>query len=151
MDVRTLLNAKGNGIFTVRPDESIESAVKVLRRHNIGAAIVCAKFGETLGIISERDVIRGLAEHGAAILKREVHELMTYRTISCLPTCDIRSAMEKMMNNNIRHLPVVDENGNLEGMVSMRDLNRTQVELMEAEAAVLKDVATVSQAARVMR
>jgi CBS domain-containing protein len=145
------LQQKGSSVIAVRPDETIGALIQVLRHHNIGAAVVRARFGEVLGIISERDVMRGLAEYGADALRREVHELMTYRTISCRPEESIRDAAASMNRHNIRHLPVVDGNGSLEGMISLRDVNRVQLEQAEAETAVLRDYATVSQTLRVLR
>lgn len=150
MDVRALLKEKGDSVHTVRPEETIETLIKALKRHNIGAAVVCARYGEVLGVVSERDVVRAIAARGASALKQEVHELMTYRTISCRPDDDVKSVMEKMDHHNIRHMPVIDTMG-LVGMLSIRDVNRARVALIEMEAAVLKDVATAARTANAMR
>lgn len=150
MDVRSLLKEKGDSVHTVRPDESVESLTKALKRHNIGAAVVCARYGEVLGIVSERDVVRAIAVRGAAALKQEIHELTTYKTISCTPDEDLKSVMEKMDRHNIRHMPVIDSSG-LVGMLSMRDVNRARVAVIEMEAAVLKDVATAARTAQALR
>ena len=147
MDARTMVQQKGGRVVSVRYKDTVEGVMKVLSRHNIGAAVVRAKFGELLGIISERDIVRGLEKYGVSALNKEIHELMTNKVISCNPTDDLRHVMEKMRHYGVRHLPVA-EGDNLEGMISMRDLIHVLLQEADLQAGILQDAARTAVLAR---
>jgi len=147
MDARAMTQGKGGRVVSVNYKDTVEAAMKVLSRHNIGAAVVRAKFGELLGIVSERDIVRGLEKHGATVLNKEIHELMSANVISCRPEDDLRDVMEQMRRHGVRHLPVA-QGDSLEGMISMRDLIHVLLEEADLEAGVLQDAARTAVMAR---
>ena len=119
--VSDILRHKGYRVVTVAPDHSIASVVELLTGNRIGATPVVDENGRLLGIISERDIIRGLAEYGDAVLALAADRLMTREVISCSLGDPIVGLMEVMTNRRIRHLPVVKD-GTLRGIVSIGDV-----------------------------
>ena len=118
--VAELLKAKPARVVQVSPDESVLEAIKVLASEDVGAAIVMT--GERLaGILSERDYTRKVILKGRASESTRVEEIMTRNVIVVTPRAKARDCMALMIENNIRHLPVVD-NGRVIGMVSIRDI-----------------------------
>ena len=133
--VLDVLKHKGDNVVTVVPDQTIASVADALTRNRIGATPVADQNGRLIGIISERDIIHGLAEYGDAVLGLPVDRLMTHDVVTCSLEDAIVGLMEVMTNRRIRHLPVV-ENGRLRGIVSIGDvvkpcLAETQFELDE--------------------
>ncbi len=120
MQVQTLLATKGARVFTVRPEESLKQAARLLREHNIGALVVVNASGAPLGILSERDIVRALSERDEA-LAQPVRAAMTRELIAGSPTDDVRSVMQTMIDQHFRHLPILDE-GALVGIISIRDV-----------------------------
>jgi CBS domain-containing protein len=125
MRVDELLSRKGPRIISVRFDETVETAAKILRDENIGAIVVkdvCANEGEVVfGMFSERDFVHAIISRGPGILKKPVSSLMTPNVISCNPRDDVAKAIELMKNHHIRHLPVIDGT-DLIGVISIRDI-----------------------------
>jgi CBS domain-containing protein len=118
--VAELLRAKPSRVVSVRPDQSVLEAIKVLATEDIGAAIVMT--GERLaGIFSERDYTRKVVLKGRASDTTRVEEIMTPNVVVVSPRTRSRECMQLMTEKNIRHLPVVDE-GRVVGMVSIRDI-----------------------------
>ncbi|GMG83758.1 CBS domain-containing protein [Paralimibaculum aggregatum] len=144
MKVEEILKAKGQEVVTVRPSESIATFAHRLRMAGIGAMIVSEDGARMDGIISERDVVRGLAEYGANCLTMAVSNLMTSRVVTCGPADSIAQIARLMTQNRIRHLPVVDGR-RLVGLVSIGDVVKHRFEEMELEAHVLRDIATASR------
>jgi CBS domain-containing protein len=139
MDVDGILRAKGATVVTIRPDQTIADLVRGLREERIGAMVVSEDGRAVLGIISERDVVRGLAERGARILDVRVSELMTRDVVSCAPRDTVKQVMAEMTRRRIRHLPVVAD-GALRGIVSIGDIVKNRLEEMETETNVLREV-----------
>ena len=127
MKVRSILERKGTRIVTVRVGETIATAVRLLKRDDIGALVVkdvCRTEGNTVvGILSERDIVRALDEHGPATLDMKVGDLMTGRVIHCIEDDDLDRVAELMREHRIRHLPVLEE-GRMVGIVSANDVLR---------------------------
>ncbi len=140
MKVAEILKQKGQDVISVRPTESIETLSHRLRLARIGAMVVLGEGGALDGIISERDVIHGIAEHGAHCLELTVADLMTTRVLTCTPDDSVTRISRTMTENRIRHLPVV-EGGNLVGVVSVGDVVKNRREEMSLEASVLRDIA----------
>jgi CBS domain-containing protein len=137
MNVETILRAKGSRVATIRPDETVGAAVKELISRNIGALIV-SEDGETVdGIISERDIVHGLVEHGAALLSLKVAEMMTRPVVTCRLSDGVDQLMAEMTNRRIRHFPVV-EDGRLRGIVSIGDVVKNRLDEIEYEAKSLR-------------
>jgi CBS domain-containing protein len=140
MSVSALLGGKGSHVATVRTTEKVSAAIGKLHQERIGALVVLDRWGKLAGMFSERDVIRALAQDGAAALDYEVHELMTPDVTTCTPQDQIDSVMATMTAHRIRHLPVMSE-GRLVGLVSIGDLVKYRLDEKETEANVLLDIA----------
>ena len=136
--VRDILTVKGSDIVTIEPTARIGDAARTLAERRIGALVVTGAEGRLVGIISERDVVRALAERGLAALELPLAEVMTRKVGTC--TCDdaISQIMEQMTQGKFRHVPVVEQ-GRLVGIVSIGDVVKHRLEEMEREQAALRD------------
>src|SRR6201987_6520338 len=127
MNVESIMRAKGSAVATVLPDDPVGAAVKELISRNVGALVV-SEDGETVdGIISERDIVHGLADRGAALLSLNVADMMTRRVVTCELTDSVDQLMAEMTNRRIRHFPVVWD-GRLCGIVSIGDVVKKRLE-----------------------
>src|SRR6185437_12522255 len=140
MTVASLLGGKGHHVTTIRTTDKVSTAVEKLNEERIGALVVVDRWGKLAGMFSERDVVRGLAQNGAAALDYEVHELMTPDVTTCTPDDRIETAMEVMTAHRFRHLPVMDGD-KIVGLVSIGDLVKYRLDEKEIEANVLLDIA----------
>ena len=137
MDVAGILRAKGATVVTIRPDATVSQLVRGLHEQRIGAMVVSEDDRSVLGIISERDVVRGVAERGPRILDAHVAELMTRPVITCTPRDTVKQLMEEMTRRRVRHLPVLAD-GVLCGIISIGDVVKNRLEEMEMETNVLR-------------
>lgn len=128
MQIADLLGPKGIGVIALLPDTDISNAALLLSEQSIGVAAVIDPDKGLVGILSERDITRGLAEFGAEVVNMRVDRLMTRRIVSCTPETDIEDAIALMHDNGIRHLPVLEDGKDLIAMVSIRDLIDVQAE-----------------------
>lgn len=144
MKVQSILNAKGTRVVTTRPDATIAAVVRRFRNEGIGALVVSDDGTTVAGIISERDVIRGLAEHGAGLLDKRAAELITGGTATCDPDDTVDHLMARMTHRRIRHLPVVKD-GKLSGIVSIGDVVKSRLDDLQLETDVLRDAYRVTQ------
>jgi CBS domain-containing protein len=140
MQVRDILAAKGRRVITIRPDATVATAVHRLALERVGALVVSEDDATIAGILSERDVVRALAEEGPDIMGtgRRVAELMTRHVTTCAPEDKVKAVMAEMTRRRFRHVPVV-ENGRLAGLVSIGDVVKSRLEEMELETLVLRD------------
>ncbi len=137
MNVETILRGKGRTVATIRPDETVAAASAALCDRNVGALVVSDDGEAVDGIISERDIVHGLADHGGALLSLHVAEAMTRRVITCAPADSVADLMALMTNRRIRHLPVVRD-ARLVGIVSIGDLVKSRLDEIEYEARSLR-------------
>ena len=137
MNVETILRNKGNRVTTIRPEATIADAVESLRRHGIGALVVSENGDGVDGILSERDIVSGLAEDGASLLSRPVGEVMTRTVLTCEPQDTVAELMAEMTNRRIRHFPVVTD-GKLCGIISIGDVVKSRLDEVEFEASSLR-------------
>jgi CBS domain-containing protein len=137
MNVEAILKNKGRDVATIASDATINDAVLLLRRKRIGALVIGASGGGVEGILSERDIVRALADYGARVFDLPVSALMTRRVITCAPEDSVSSLMAEMTTRRIRHLPVV-ENGALIGIVSIGDVVKYHIDEVEHEASALR-------------
>ena len=119
MLVHRLIKKQKDRLLSCRPDDSIKVAAVMLRSNHIGALPVCDDDRHLQGVISERDIVRGVADSDDQALDMKVGDLMTVEVITCASEDDIRDALRLMFKHKIRHLPVVDE-GQVCGMISLR-------------------------------
>jgi len=141
MYVKDILQHKGNDVFTVDPDATVQDLTKSLTVHRIGAAVVIDGAGAVVGVVSERDVIRGVADHGEACLAQSVRDLMTTTVITCESDTPIQDVMGLMTEHRIRHVPVIEDEA-LVGLVSIGDVVRDRIAEAEREAAQLRQYIT---------
>jgi CBS domain-containing protein len=137
MNVEEILRGKGRTVTTIRPNQTIAAALAALRDRNIGALVVSEDGEGVDGIISERDVVHGLADHGSVLLSLNVADVMTRPVATCKPTDSVADLMAEMTNRLIRHLPVVHD-GRLVGIVSIGDLVKNRLDEIEYEARSLR-------------
>ncbi len=138
MSVEAILKSKGHKVATIRPEANVTTAVKRLRMENIGALVVSEDAEAVLGIISERDVIQGLAKEGAGLLERHVNEVMTSTVHTCKPADSVKTVMAEMTRHRVRHLPVV-EGDRLCGIVSIGDVVKRRLDDLELESSTMRD------------
>lgn len=103
------------------PDALVHDVAKVLRDKKIGLVVVCGRKSEIVGVLSERDIVRGFADSGTAIMEAKVADLMTKDVLTCTQDDDTSAVLRKLWINNVRHMPVVQDGG-LVGILSVRDL-----------------------------
>jgi CBS domain-containing protein len=136
MKIADILDTKGRTVHTVLPWLTVAETVDRLGKLGVGAVLV---YDDGIkGIVSERDIVRALRRHGAALLTMRVSEVMTRFVETCTPDETVAHAMARMTTGRYRHLPVM-AGGRLEGMVSIGDLVKHRVREMEIETGVLRD------------
>jgi CBS domain-containing protein len=138
MNVKTILAAKGGEIVCIEPTADLAAATQLLSAHRIGAVVIRGAGGHIAGILSERDIVRALAEHGTAALALPVGQVMTRNVTTCSEDDTIASIMEKMTAGKFRHMPVVAK-GKLVGLVSIGDVVKQRVDEIEHESEALRD------------
>jgi len=144
MHIRDILMTKGFDGVVIDPTASVTELVAILRDRNLGAVVVSGDGRTVDGIVTERDVVRHLAD-GPEFLSAPVSTIMTSVVHTCTPDDSVRSLMETMTNERIRHLPVVDDQQQLGGIVSIGDIVKTRMEELEAEQEQLQAYITQSR------
>lgn len=135
--VKELLDLKGRDVVTVDPDMSLGDAAVTLHEHRIGAVVVVDEKGTILGIFTERDMVKAIANHGVGALKVRVADVMTKNVTRCHEGSSTDDLMELMTGGRFRHLPV-ESNGRLVGIISIGDVVKARIGEIEAEAAHIK-------------
>jgi CBS domain-containing protein len=138
MRIADILAVKGGLVHTALPWTTVAEAVKRLDDERVGALLVVDPDHRIRGIVSERDIVRCLRRHGAAVLEMQVQDVMTHQVATAEPDETVARAMARMTVGRYRHLPVL-ENGELVGLVSIGDLVKHRVKEMELETGVLRD------------
>jgi CBS domain-containing protein len=138
MKVRNIIGDKGREVATIRSESSISTATNLLKLKGIGALVVSEDGSQVAGIISERDIVRGLVDHGHELLDMRVSELMTRTVKTCALDADVTEIMGEMTRSRVRHLPVL-EKGALVGIVSIGDAVKLRLDELETETNVLRD------------
>ena len=138
MTIASILATKGNKVVTIRPEQSIRDALRVLADHNIGALVAVDPGLRPVGILSERDVVRA-AVWDESVFGMTVSQLMTRDVIVGVPGDDLAAVGHTMIQRHIRHLPVV-EGGKLIGMVSIGDVVKAQRDHFQGEVDTLQTI-----------
>ncbi len=138
MKVIDVLQSNKQVLASCTPDEPILTISERLSTLNIGAMPVCGPDAALVGVISERDIMRGFARNGAKLTERYVRDLMTRDVVTCGPSDTMIEAEGRMNKHKIRHLPVVD-GGKLIGMLSIRDVIVSRLQESRSEVNVLRD------------
>ena len=138
MNVATILKSKGRAVTTERPDATLLDVSSKLAAKKIGAIVIVGESGRILGIISERDVIRAIAERGETALRGPVSAVMTQAVVTCHESTTLDELMERMTQGRFRHLPVVDDHGSLAGIISIGDVVKHHIAEVEMEVSAMR-------------
>jgi len=141
MRISDLLRVKGTQIVTITPDTRVRRLLAVLAEHRIGAVVVSHNGTSVDGIASERDIVRALAERGAAVLSEPVTAIYTAQVRTVTPQTSLEEVMRMMTVYRVRHAPVVAD-GALAGIVSIGDVVKSRIDELETERAALTDYIT---------
>jgi CBS domain-containing protein len=136
MLVSQILKTKGDLVFTATPAETVGAVAALLHSRRVGALVVLEN-ERVAGIVSERDIVRAVAEEGAGALGKPVSCCMTLDVVYAEPGETVNSLLERMTDRRVRHLPVV-QGGRLVGIISIGDLVKSKISEVEAEADGLK-------------
>ena len=141
MNVAQILKTKGRSVTTARPDTPLKDIADKLAAKKIGAIVIVGEGGRVVGILSERDLVRVIAERGPAALSQTANEVMTHNVISCDEKRTLDELMELMTSGRFRHVPVV-ENGALVGLVSIGDVVKLHMADMALEVTAMRSYLT---------
>ncbi len=136
MQISTILATKGSTVVTVKPDQTVREAVKLLADKRIGAVVVVDETNRPVGIVSERDIVRVLARNESA-LSEPVSRVMTIDVIIARPGDDTKAVSKTMTVKRFRHLPVMDHH-ELVGIISIGDVVKAQLDEYEGEIETLQ-------------
>ena len=137
MNIQTILATKGADVVTIGPDHTIRDALATLARHNFGALVVVDDAYNPIGIISERDIVR-LAARNEDCFAIPVSQVMTKNLITGVRQDELRAVANTMTEMRIRHLPIVDAQGKLIGIISIGDIVKAERNLFQGEADTLR-------------
>lgn len=138
MTVAAILADKGREVATVSPTETLSGAARRLAEKKIGALVVTEDGDRIVGIISERDIVRAVAEQGASALDTGVAATMTAEVVTCFDEETINDVMARMSQRRFRHLPVVGPDNRLNGIISIGDVVKRRIMQVEREAEDLR-------------
>ena len=127
MSLKSILAAKGDEVVSIDFTDDLAAAAKLLTKHRIGALVVLGVDGRLAGILSERDIVRAMAQSGSTTLHLPVAEVMTRNVSTCDVNDSISSVMDRMTKGRFRHMPVLD-NDRLAGMISIGDVLKWYIE-----------------------
>jgi CBS domain-containing protein len=138
MKVKAILAAKGGDIISIEPTADLAAAAKLLSKHRIGVVVIRGAGDRLAGILSERDIVRAVSEHGAAALTFSVGQVMTRDVATCGEDDTCAMIMEQMTARKFRHLPVINK-GKLVGLISIGDVVKQRVDEIERESEAMRD------------
>jgi CBS domain-containing protein len=138
MTVKAILSGKRGDVVTIEPTADLAAAVKMLADNRIGAVIITGPDKRVAGILSERDIVRSLAERGPSVLSEQVGQVMTRKVVTCGEAETVGDIMGRMTAGKFRHVPVV-EGGQLVGVVSIGDVVKYRLGEMERESSALRE------------
>lgn len=143
MTIARILRHKGADVIGVAPGDDLGTVARTLVRHRLGAVIVRDAGHEVIGIVSERDIVRALADEDGVLDGQTAADVMTRKLFTATPETPITRALEMMTDRRVRHLPVM-EDGKLLGIVSIGDLVKARIEDAVTEAEALRDYVATS-------
>jgi CBS domain-containing protein len=142
MNVEHILARKGREVRTIRPDVPVAEALRRLRAEGIGSLVVSENGSNLVGILSDRDILDAIADHGIDILGESVRGVMTEKVFTCSRDDRVSAIMALMTKRRIRHVPVVEEDGRLCGMISIGDVVKQRLDEIQGEADALREYVT---------
>ncbi len=138
MTVKAILSLKGGDVATIAPTASLATAAEVLAERRIGALVVTDSADRVAGMLSERDIVRALAERGAAALDERLDRAMTRSVVTCTEAMTVSEIMKRMTDGKFRHVPVV-KRGRLVGIVSIGDVVKYRLTAMQHESQSMRE------------
>src|SRR5262249_46819647 len=138
MHVKNILSAKGSNVVSIEPTATLETAVRTLTENKIGALLVLGPDRGVIGILSERDIVRVLAQQGARARAQPVSKVSTRKLVTGSPPDPSGVIMERMTAGKFRHVPVIEQD-QIVGIVSIGDVVKYRLQEMEHESAALRD------------
>jgi CBS domain-containing protein len=138
MIVKNILAGKRDNVVTIEPTANLTAAVKLLAERRIGAVVILGADHRIVGILSERDIVRVLAERGPTVMDEPVGQVMTRDVKTCSEDDTIEDLMSRMTTGKFRHMPVAKQ-GKLVGIVSIGDVVKNRVEEIEHESVALRE------------
>lgn len=142
MQISRVLDSKGREVVTVRPDQDVKTLVELLAHHKVGALVVSPDGREVAGIVSERDVVRALSTSGTAVLSLPVSSIATAAVHTATRVSTVDGLMALMTEARVRHIPVVDEDSCLVGIVSIGDVVKNHIDAIAGERDALQSYVT---------
>jgi CBS domain-containing protein len=136
--VETILAKKGRDVLTVKPEQTVGETARLLDEKRIGSVLAMRPDGSIAGVVSERDIVRGIAKIGPQVLERPVTEIMTAKVVVCSPKDDMVNVMACMTDRRVRHLPVLDGD-TLVGIISIGDVVKARMADLENESESLRE------------
>jgi CBS domain-containing protein len=127
MSLKTILAAKGGDVICIEPTADLSAAAKLLSTHRIGVLVVLDADRRLVGILSERDIVRAMAETGKTVLQVPVAQVMTRDVSTCDVNDSISSVIDRMTTGKFRHMPVLDKD-RIAGLVSIGDALKWHIE-----------------------
>jgi CBS domain-containing protein len=141
--ISEVLKSKGDSVVTVSPETTVRDLVAMLAEHNIGAVVVSTPEEPLVGIVSERDIVRGLVQ-GTGVLDATISDIMTSQVRTAEPTATVEDLMRLMTDHRVRHIPVVSS-GRLHGIVSIGDVVKSRIRELEFERDQLESYVSHAQ------
>lgn len=138
MNVAAILKQKGREVLTAPPEMSLLEAARLLSTHGVGCVVVADAADTVLGIVSERDIVRALADAGPEVLHEPIRGRMTADVIGCHESDSLEKLMSDMTRHRFRHMPVM-ERGQLNGLVSIGDVVKMRIAEAEMEARAMRE------------
>ncbi len=142
MQISRVLDSKGSEVVTVRPDQDVQALVGLLTQHKVGALVVSPDGRQVAGIVSERDVVRALASVGTSVLTEPVSAIATAAVHTATASSTVDELMALMTEARVRHIPVVDAQDCLVGIVSIGDVVKNHIDALAAERDALQSYVT---------
>lgn len=139
MNVNAILKQKSRAVTTAPGTMTLMEATHKLATKRIGAIVVVDRDNRVAGIVSERDIIRAIAQSGAGALERPISDVMTRVVITCTAADTLDHLMQEMTRGRFRHVPVLDSDRKLDGIVSIGDVVKYHVEEIEMEAHAMRE------------
>ena len=142
MKISDVLRSKGGGVVTIKPDDTVGHLLALLDEHRIGALVVSTDGTAVEGIVSERDIVRHLHATGTSVLEGPVSAIMTSDVTTGSASDNIADLATTMTEMRVRHVPIVDEEGNLTAIVSIGDIVKHRLSELQSERDALRDYIT---------
>ncbi len=144
MHIESILTAKGSEVKTIKPDARVADAVQRMRNERVSALVVSEDGSTIAGIVSDRGIMNAIADDGIGVMERQIGSIMTQKVFTCQRGDRVASIMAMMTSRRIRHIPVVDGEGQLTGIVSIGDVVKHHLDEIQQEADGLRQYISAS-------